>query len=134
VDVSKGLERLKTISACPVGKGHMNINSEGGVMPCQFAQDWVVGNIREMSFAEATEACYQIDLQESEGQCAPENCEYSRICRGCRAKAWQRTGNAMAEDTTCILHPGEQRTIPVGRPESAHQSPSAPCAAPGGCG
>ena len=134
VDVSKGLERLKTISACPVGKGHMNINSEGGVMPCQFAQDWVVGNIREMSFAEATEACYQIDLQESEGQCAPEMCEYSRICRGCRAKAWQRTGNAMAEDTTCILHPGEQRTIPVARPESAHLSPSAPCAAPGGCG
>ncbi len=134
MDVSKGLERLKTISACPVGKGHMNINSEGGVMPCQFAQDWVVGNIREMSFAQATEACYQIDLRESEGQCAPENCEYSRICRGCRAKAWQRTGNAMAEDTTCILHPGEQRTIPVLRPESAHQSPGAPCAAPGGCG
>lgn len=134
VDVSKGLERLKTISACPVGKGHMNLNSEGGVMPCQFAQDWIVGNIREMSFAEATEALYQLDLQEPEGQCAPEACEYSRICRGCRAKAWQRTGNAMAEDTTCILHPGEQRTIPVARPESAHQSPSAPCAAPGGCG
>ncbi|MEI7813286.1 MAG: radical SAM protein, partial [Coriobacteriia bacterium] len=34
VDVSNGLERLKTISACPVGKGHMNINSEGGIMPC----------------------------------------------------------------------------------------------------
>jgi len=134
VDVSKGLERLKTISACPVGKGHMNLNSEGGVMPCQFAQDWVVGNIREMSFAEATEALYQLDLQESEGQCAPEACEYSRICRGCRAKAWQRTGNAMAEDTTCILHPGEKRTIPVSSPASAHQSPSAPCAAPGGCG
>jgi len=134
VDVSKGLERLKTISACPVGKGHMNLNSAGGIMPCQFAQDWVVGNIREMSFAEATEALYQIDLEESEGQCAPQACEYSRICRGCRAKAWQRTGDAMAEDVTCILHPGEQRTIPVAGPQSAHQSPSAPCAAPGGCG
>jgi radical SAM protein with 4Fe4S-binding SPASM domain len=132
MDVSKGLERLKTISACPVGKGHMNLNSEGGIMPCQFAQDWVVGNIREMSFAEATEALYQIDLQESEGQCAPEACEYSRICRGCRAKAWQRTGDAMAEDVTCILHPGEQRTIPV--VGSAHLAPSSPCAAPGGCG
>ncbi len=134
VDVSKGLERLKTISACPVGKGHMNLNSAGGIMPCQFAQDWVVGNIREMSFAEATEALYQIDLEESEGQCAPQACEYSRICRGCRAKAWQRTGDAMAEDVTCILHPGEQRTIPVADPQSAHRSPSAPCAAPGGCG
>lgn len=134
VDVSKGLERLKTISACPVGKGHMNLNSAGGIMPCQFAQDWVVGNIREMSFAEATEALYQLDLQESEGMCAPEACDYSRICRGCRAKAWQRTGNAMAEDVTCILHPERARTIPVGRPQSTHLSPSAPCAAPGGCG
>jgi len=132
VDVSKGLERLKIMSACPVGKGHMNINSEGGIMPCQFAQDWTVGNVRDMSLAEATAALYQIDLQESEGQCAPEACEYSRICRGCRAKAWQREGNCMAEDTTCILHPGEQRTIPVA--DSAHLSPSSPCAAPGGCG
>lgn len=134
VDVSKGLERLKIMSACPVGKGHMNINSEGGVMACQFAQDWTVGNIREISFAEATNALYQIDLEESEGQCSPAACEYSRICRGCRAKAWQREGNYMAEDTTCILHPGEERTIPVYRVDSAHQSPSAPCAAPGGCG
>jgi radical SAM protein with 4Fe4S-binding SPASM domain len=132
VDVSKGLERLKTISACPVGKGHMNLSSDGNIMPCQFAQDWTVGNIRDMSFAEATAALYEIDLEESEGQCAPEACEYSRICRGCRAKAWQRDGNYMAEDTTCILKPGEQRTIPVA--SATHLSPSAPCAVPGGCG
>jgi radical SAM protein with 4Fe4S-binding SPASM domain len=132
VDVSKGLERLKIMSACPVGKGHMNINSEGGIMPCQFAQDWTVGNVREMSLAEATAALYQIDLEESKGICAPDACEYSRICRGCRAKAWQREGDYMAEDTTCILHPERARTIPVARP--AGQSPSAPCAVPGGCG
>ncbi len=132
VDVSKGLERLKIMSACPVGKGHMNLNSEGGVMPCQFAQDWVVGNIRDMSFAEATNALHQIDLRESEGQCAPEACEYSRICRGCRAKAWQREGNPMAEDLTCILHPERARTIPVDR--ETGRPPSAPCAVPGGCG
>jgi radical SAM protein with 4Fe4S-binding SPASM domain len=132
VDVSKGLERLKIMSACPVGKGHMNINSEGGIMPCQFAQDWTVGNVREMALAEATAALYQIDLEESKGICAPDACEYSRICRGCRAKAWQREGDYMAEDTTCILHPERARTIPVARP--AGQSPSAPCAVPGGCG
>ncbi|MDY0339981.1 MAG: radical SAM protein [Coriobacteriia bacterium] len=132
VDVSKGLERLKIMSACPVGKGHMNLSSEGNIMPCQFAQDWIVGNIREMSFAEATEKLYQIDLQEAEGMCAPENCEYSRICRGCHAKAWQREGNYMAEDRTCILHPERVRSIPVERREGP--SPAAPCMAPGGCG
>ncbi|MHB1477553.1 MAG: SPASM domain-containing protein, partial [Coriobacteriia bacterium] len=122
----------KIMSACPVGKGHMNLSSEGNIMPCQFAQDWIVGNIREMSFAEATDALYQIDLQESTGICAPDACEYSRICRGCRAKAWQREGDYMAEDLTCILHPERARTIPVQRPEG--KSPSAPCAVPGGCG
>lgn len=132
VDVTKGLERLKIMSACPVGKGHMNLNSEGGIMPCQFAQDWTVGNIRELSFAEATEALYQLDLIESEGQCAPEACEYSRICRGCRAKAWQREGNPMAEDTTCILHPEAARTIPVGT-GTLNRSKAAPCAVPGTC-
>ncbi len=134
VDVSKGLERLKIMSACPVGKGHMNINSEGGVMACQFAQDWVVGNIREMSIAEATRALCRIDEEESKGICAPERCEYSRICRGCRAKAWQREGDYLAEDTTCVLHPGEARSIPAHSIDSAHRAPSAPCAAPGGCG
>ena len=101
-------------------------------MPCQFAQDWIVGNIREMSFAESTAALYRIDQQESEGMCAPENCEYSRICRGCHAKAWQREGNYMAEDLTCILHPERARSIPV--QHSVGRPPSAPCAAPGGCG
>ena len=104
IDVSNGLERLKTISACPVGKGHMNINSEGGIMPCQFAQDWTIGNVREMSLQDAVGELYKLDQQESEGVCAPEACEYSRICRGCRAKAWQRTGDPMAEDVTCLLH------------------------------
>lgn len=113
IDVTKGLERLQIFSACPVGKGHMTVNSEGGVMACQFAQDWTVGNIRDISFAEAVSRLYEIDGQESKGQCAPENCDYSRICRGCRVKAWQRTGDTMEEDITCILNPGTERTIPV---------------------
>jgi hypothetical protein len=33
VDVSQGLERLKIMSACPVGKGHMNINSRAASCP-----------------------------------------------------------------------------------------------------
>ena len=89
----------------------MTVNSEGGVMACQFAQDWTVGNIRDISFAEATRRLFEIDGQESKGQCSPEACDYSRICRGCRVKAWQRTGDTMEEDITCILHP-QERDIP----------------------
>ena len=113
LDVSKGLERLKIFSACPVGQGHMTINSEGGIMPCQFAQDWTLGNIYEIGFAEATRRLAEVDAAVPEGMCAPDACDYSRICRGCRVKAWQRTGaapdgNFMAEDNTCILNSCER--------------------------
>ncbi len=66
-DLSRGLERLKTVSACPVGKGHMNINSEGGIMPCQFAQDWTIGNIREMTLDEATRELFKLADAEHQG-------------------------------------------------------------------
>ncbi len=134
MDVSNGLERLKVISACPVGKGHMNINSEGGIMPCQFAQDWTIGNVREMTLQDAVAELYKLDVQESKGVCAPEACEYSRICRGCRAKAWQRTGDPMAEDVTCLLHAETDRSALAGEIEAAPAfERSAPCAAPGSC-
>jgi radical SAM protein with 4Fe4S-binding SPASM domain len=134
IDVGNGLERLKVISACPVGKGHMNINSEGGIMPCQFAQDWVIGNVRDMSLQDAVAALYELDVQESKGVCAPEACEYSRICRGCRAKAWQRTGDPMAEDVTCLLHAETDRSALVGEIEAAPEfARPAPCAAQGSC-
>ncbi len=135
IDVTKGLERLRIMSACPVGKGHMNINSEGGIMPCQFAQDWVVGNIREMSITEAVQALYRLDLQESKGACSPEECEYTHICRGCRTKAWQQFGDPFAEDTTCILRRDNERTLLRGESDARPAPhPAAPCAAPGGCG
>jgi MoaA/NifB/PqqE/SkfB family radical SAM enzyme len=134
IDVSNGLERLKVISACPVGKGHMNINSEGGIMPCQFAQDWTIGNVRETSLQDAVGELYKLDQQESKGVCAPEACDYSRICRGCRAKAWQRTGDPMAEDITCLLHSEFDRSELVGKIEATPEfERSAPCSAPGVC-
>jgi radical SAM protein with 4Fe4S-binding SPASM domain len=135
IDVSDGLERLKVISACPVGKGHMNINSEGGIMPCQFAQDWTIGSIREMTLQEAVSELYRLDVQEAKGVCSPEACEYSRICRGCRAKAWQRTGDPMAEDVTCLLHADDDRSAVVeGIAAAPDFERSAPCGTPGACG
>jgi len=134
IDVSNGLERLKIISACPVGKGHMNINSEGGIMPCQFAQDWTIGSTRDMSLQDAVGELYKLDQQESKGVCAPEACEYSRICRGCRAKAWQRTGDPMAEDLTCLLHADGDRSALVEQIDATPEFVrSAPCSVPGSC-
>ncbi|MCL2680526.1 MAG: radical SAM protein [Coriobacteriia bacterium] len=113
LDISKGIERLKIFSACPIGQGHMTINSQGGIMPCQFAQDWTLGNIHELSFAQATSRLAELDKAVLEGQCSTDECAYSRLCRGCRVKAYHRTGgscggNPNAADITCILEPCER--------------------------
>ncbi len=128
-DVSRALERLTIMSACPVGKGHMSINSEGGIMPCQFAQDWTVGNVRDMTLDEAVRELFELDALEPSGQCGP--CEYSRICRGCRTKAFHEFGDPMGEDTTCILH-AEGDRAPLKKAVFAAASAGAPCAM-GGC-
>ncbi len=128
IDVTKGLERLKTVSACPVGKGHMNINSEGGIMPCQFAQDWTIGNVRDMTLTEAARALFEYDEQNAQGVCSDEECEYSRICRGCRTKAFHEFGDPMGADTTCILHPSEERTAACAVKSDPERKPSSPCA------
>jgi len=135
IDLSKGLARLEIMSACPVGRGHMNINSEGGIMPCQFAQDWTIGTIREMSLSDAVLALTEIGRQESEGVCSDAGCRYSRICRGCRAKAWQRTGNYLAEDVTCILRESADADSSIsswGIPEREFRE-VAPCSGKGPC-
>jgi MoaA/NifB/PqqE/SkfB family radical SAM enzyme len=132
-DLSRGLERLKTVSACPVGKGHMNINSEGGIMPCQFAQDWTVGNIREISLEEATRELFKLADEDTTGICSSTKCDYALICRGCRTKAFHQFGDPMAEDTTCMLHSDGDRE-PVCAAISISESPAAPCCGPGSCG
>lgn len=132
VDVTQGMERLEIMSACPVGKGHMNINSEGGIMPCQFAQDWTIGNIREMTLTEAVHKLYEFDATNAQGWCSDEECEYSRICRGCRTKAFHEFGDPLGVDTTCILKSRDgEFAVPVAPPSA---SPSAPCSAPAACG
>jgi radical SAM protein with 4Fe4S-binding SPASM domain len=136
VDVTRGLERLKIVSACPVGKGHMNINSEGGIMPCQFAQDWTIGSIREMTLADAVKELYKYDQADAKGWCSDAECEYSRICRGCRTKAFHEFGDPMGVDTTCILKNRDVESPGVTADDDfdARKSPAAPCCAPGGCG
>jgi radical SAM protein with 4Fe4S-binding SPASM domain len=134
LDVSKGLERLKIVSACPVGKGHMNINSEGGIMPCQFAQDWTIGTIREMTLTEAVRELYAFDQADAKGWCSDAECEYSRICRGCRTKAFHEFGDPLGVDTTCILKDLDASFVPVSTEFDPSQSPASPCCAPGGCG
>lgn len=48
-----------------------------------------------------------LDLRDREsklqGQCG--QCEYRKLCGGCRGRSWAVTGNPLAEDPSCLLHP-----------------------------
>lgn len=101
-DVTKALDRLATMSACPVGRGLMNITAEGDILPCSFAQDYRIGNVREMDLAKAARTLFAIGHVDVGGACG--DCDFSRICRGCRTKAWHACGDIQGEDPTCLIN------------------------------
>jgi radical SAM protein with 4Fe4S-binding SPASM domain len=123
-DISKSMDRLKMVTACPVGKGHMNINSEGGIMPCQFAQDWTIGNVRDLPVQVAVEALHQLRQHDIGGKCG--ECGYLSICYGCRTKSWHAEGDPFCEDPTCMLDEDFERSEKLVRMAQ-------PCCAPSGC-
>ena len=103
-NVEHALKRLNSMSACPVGQGYISINASGDVLPCNFMQDYSLGNIRDKPLPELAQkplmeslAC-QKDLK---GRC--KDCKYKHLCGGCRAKAYVKTGDITQEDHTCIM-------------------------------
>ncbi|MDY7077939.1 MAG: hypothetical protein SXV54_13570, partial [Chloroflexota bacterium] len=38
-----------------------------------------------------------------QGRCG--ECEYRKLCGGCRGRAWAVTGDYLAEDPSCFIHP-----------------------------
>jgi radical SAM protein with 4Fe4S-binding SPASM domain len=100
-DTSAGSARLELMSACPVGHGHMAVNARGDIMPCQFMQDYSVGNVREMDLGEAVRSLSELGEADVGGSCGA--CEFARTCRGCRAKAHCVHGDVAAEDPLCML-------------------------------
>lgn len=132
-DITPALTRLKVMTSCPVGKGFMNINSVGGIMACQFAQDYTVGNIRDISLPDAVAKLFELGRSDSKGACSASECAYHDICRGCRTKAWHQFQDVLAEDTTCMLRQGDDREPLAEAIGSAPASKAMPCGPLGGC-
>jgi radical SAM protein with 4Fe4S-binding SPASM domain len=65
------------------------------------------GNVRQTPFSTiwATSPVFA-DLRAREtrlhGQCG--ECQYRRLCGGCRGRAWATEGDYLAEDRTCFVH------------------------------
>jgi radical SAM protein with 4Fe4S-binding SPASM domain len=92
---------------CSAGRGFVYIKPNGEVWPCPFIEV-SCGNVRQTPFSKIwREAPLFLDLRDREnklqGQCG--ECEYRKLCGGCRGRSWALTGNYLAEDPSCFLHP-----------------------------
>jgi radical SAM protein with 4Fe4S-binding SPASM domain len=92
---------------CSAGRGFVYIKPSGDVWPCPFIEI-SCGNVRQMPFADIwTAAPVFKDLrareQRLQGRCG--ECEYRRLCGGCRGRAWAVSGDYLAEDPSCFIHP-----------------------------
>ncbi|MFQ5829649.1 MAG: radical SAM protein [Candidatus Methylomirabilia bacterium] len=92
--------------SCPAGKYYCRITPEGDVTPCPY-MPVAAGNLRQASFADLWEhAQVFTDLRQSTlgGRCG--TCEFTKICGGCRCRAYATSGDYLAEDPACAYQPG----------------------------
>lgn len=92
--------------SCPAGKYYCRITPEGDVTPCPY-MPVAVGNVRRTSFAELWRSAPEFgDLRRSKlgGRCGA--CEFSKLCGGCRCRAYATYGDYLAEDPACAYQPG----------------------------
>ena len=92
--------------SCPAGKYYCRITPEGDVTPCPY-MPVAAGNLRERSFAELWRGASVFeDLRDPKlgGRCGA--CEFSKVCGGCRCRAYATYGDYLAEDPACGYEPG----------------------------
>ena len=91
---------------CLCGTGFCFISHSGEVKGCGYL-DIAAGNLREQTLSRIWyESPLFNDLRHIsniEGKCG--RCEYKLICGGCRARAYELTGNYMASEPYCIYQP-----------------------------
>jgi radical SAM protein with 4Fe4S-binding SPASM domain len=95
---------------CLAGINFCFISHRGKVQGCGYL-DVEAGNIRERSFnqiwTESELFCELRDLSRIKGKCG--SCEYKHICGGCRARAYESTGDYLEAEPYCIYQPVHTR-------------------------
>jgi len=92
--------------SCPAGKYYCRITPTGDVTPCPY-MPVSVGNLRGAAFDELWRTAPAFDaLREPKlgGRCGA--CEFSKVCGGCRCRAYATYGDFLAEDPACGYQPG----------------------------
>jgi len=100
---------------CLGGVGFAFVSHVGQVQPCGYLE-LDCGNIRKKPFREIWETSPVFsdlrDFKKYEGKCG--RCQYIRVCGGCRARAYEATGNYLAPEPLCLFQPGQAETKTAG--------------------
>jgi AdoMet-dependent heme synthase len=92
---------------CLGGSAFCFISHTGQVQPCGYLE-LDCGRVTEKGFAEIWNGSpiFQDlrDLGRYKGKCG--RCEFIRVCGGCRARAYETTGDYLAEEPFCVYEPG----------------------------
>ena len=101
---SHGLDAVTR--GCLGGTGFCFISHRGIVQPCGFLHI-NSGDVTQTSFADIwnySEVFLTLrNFDKLKGKCGA--CEYKRVCGGCRARAYEATGDFMAEEPLCSYQP-----------------------------
>ncbi len=94
---------------CLGGTGFCFISHLGTVQPCGYLEI-DCGNVRETPFPRIWKESKVFndlrDYSRYQGKCG--RCEFIRVCGGCRARAYESTGNYLAEEPLCLYQPRTQ--------------------------
>ena len=91
---------------CLAGTRYCRVTPEGAVTACPYIEE-PAGSIREQPFADIWRDAPMFQALRAprlEGRCG--ECEYRKLCGGCRARPLARDGNLMGEDFLCAYQPG----------------------------
>lgn len=103
---SHGLDAVTR--GCLAGSGFCFISHRGVVQPCGFL-DLNCGDVTRQTFAEIwyNSAHFKAlrDPGQLKGKCGI--CEFRKVCGGCRARAYEATGDFSAEEPLCLYAPGK---------------------------
>ncbi len=91
---------------CLGGISFCFISHIGQVQPCGYLE-LDCGNIRKQSFDkiwETSEVFRNLrDYESYKGKCG--RCEFIKVCGGCRARAYEATGDYLSEEPLCLYEP-----------------------------
>jgi radical SAM protein with 4Fe4S-binding SPASM domain len=104
---------LQMHGGCSAGTKFANVDPRGNVHPCQFWQDYKVGNVKETPFSQIwnSDDPLMVMLRNKsdhlKGRCG--KCAFNYLCGGCRIRARAAYGDVWAEDPACYLSDDEIR-------------------------